>query len=443
MWQRARLDASEWQAVKRLTIIFAAVSVVVTGLLCAWIEWREHENDTPVLAALLTPSSLAEKQTRGAYLARAGNCAGCHTAPGGLLYAGGRELSTPFGTFVTPNITPDQGTGIGAWTAEDFWRAMHHGKGRDGKLLYPAFPYTEYTKVTRDDTDAIFSYLQSIAPVLQVSAPDHLKFPYNLRALLYFWRALYFKPGVYQPMPNQPAEWNRGAYLVQGLGHCNACHATRNALGAAGGAALGGGQVAGRSWYAPSLTSSAEAGSAQLPIEEIAALLATGQSRKSSVAGPMAEVVAQSLQHLSATDIGAIAIYLKSLPDTNTTPPTPTTPKELTANETQRIFKGDKIYQQHCKDCHGTSGEGAPGAYPPLAANRSVTLPSPLNTIRSVLDGGYAPSTMGNPRPYGMPPFAHTLSSEEVALVLSYVRNSWGNRASLVTAVDVDNSGSD
>ncbi len=154
----------------------------------------------------------------------------------------------------------------------------------------------------------------------------------------------------------------------------------------------------------------------------------------------MAEVVAQSLQHLSAADIGAMAIYLKSLPDTTTAP---TTPKELTANETQRIAKGGKIYEQQCKDCHGTSGEGAPGAYPPLAANRSVTLPSALNTIRSVLDGSYAPSTAGNPRPYGMPPFAQTLSSEEVALVVSHVRNAWGNRASLVTAVEVDRSGSD
>ena len=425
---------------KRAVIIFAIASVVVAGLMAAWSGWSERENDPPYLATSSTPLSVAEKQTRGAYLARAGNCAGCHTALGGLAYAGGRELPTPFGTFVTPNITPDRDTGIGAWTPQDFWRAMHYGKGRDGKLLYPAFPYTEYTKVTRDDADAIFSYLQSVMPVAQINAPDRLKFPYNMRALLYFWRALYFKPGVYQPVPNQHVEWNRGAYLVQGLGHCNACHATRNALGAAGGAALGGGQVAGRSWYAPSLTSSAEAGSAQLPIEEIAALLSTGQSRTSSIAGPMAEVVAQSLQHLNATDISAMAIYLKSLPDTTTAP---ATPKELTANETQRIFKGEKIYLEHCKDCHGTSGEGAAGAYPPLAANRGVTLPSALNTIRSVLDGGYAPSTVGNPRPYGMPPFAHTLSSEEVALVVSYVRNSWGNRASLVTAVDVDNSGSD
>ncbi len=440
MWKCARLDACERKAVKRLAIIFVIISVVIAGLLLAWIFLSERENDAPVSATSSTPLSVTEKQTRGAYLARAGNCAGCHTALGGLAYAGGLELPTAFGTFVTPNITPDQDTGIGAWTPQDFWRAMHHGKGRDGKFLYPAFPYTEYTKVTRDDTDAIFSYLQSITPVAQVSAPDHLKFPYNMRALLYFWRALYFKPGVYQPVANQSAEWNRGAYLVQGLGHCNACHATRNALGAAGGAALGGGQVAGRSWYAPSLTSSAEAGSTHLPIEEIAALLSTGQSRKSSVAGPMAEVVAQSLQYLNATDIGAMAIYLKSLPDTNTTP---ATFKELTAHETLRIFKGEKIYDQHCKDCHGTAGEGAVGAYPPLAANRSVTLPSPLNTIRSVLDGGYAPSTAGNPRPYGMPPFAHTLSSEEVALVVSYVRNSWGNRASLVTAVDVDNSGND
>jgi mono/diheme cytochrome c family protein len=261
-----------------------------------------------------------------------------------------------------------------------------------------------------------------------------------MRTLLYVWRALYFRPSVYAPAASQTAEWNRGAYLVQGLGHCNACHSTRNALGAAGGAALGGGQVAGRSWYAPSLTSRAEAGNADVPIEEIVALLSSGRSSRYAASGPMAEVIGQSLQHLNATDVRAMAVYLKSLPDSGTTA---SVLAELTPDAMQRIAKGGKIYEQHCKDCHGTSGEGAPNAYPPLAGNRSVTLPSPLNTIRSVLDGGFAPSTAGNPRPYGMPPFAHVLSSDEVALVVSYVRNSWGNRASLVTAVAVDRSGSD
>ena len=425
---------------KRALIIFAAVIALLFGLLVILIILNERENELHVAASIAsTVSSTVDQQASGATLARAGNCAGCHTAQGGQPYAGGRDLPTPFGTFITPNITPDRDTGIGAWTAQDFWRAMHHGKGRDGKLLYPAFPYTEYTKVTREDSDAIFFYLQTIAPVAKVSAPDNLRFPYSMRALLYVWRVLYFKPGVYEPVANQTAEWNRGAYLVLGLGHCNACHATRNALGAAGGAALGGGQVAGRSWYAPSLTSRAEAGNADLPIEEIVALLSTGRSSQYAASGPMAEVIGQSLQHLSAADVRAMAVYLKSLPDSGVAA---SAPVALSVDAIQRIAKGGKIYEKHCKDCHGDAGEGATSAYPPLAGNRSVTLPSPLNTIRSVLDGGYAPSTAGNPRPYGMPPFAHALSSDEVALVASYVRNSWGNRASLVTAVEVDRSGS-
>ena len=424
---------------KRLfLIVVAAIALLSSVLLIAIVvNERESELPAPITSAV---ANIDDQKARGAYLARAGNCAGCHTAQGGQPYAGGRELPTPFGTFVTPNITPDRYTGLGAWTAQDFWRAMHYGKGRDNKLLYPAFPYTEYTRVTRADSDAIFAYLQSIAPVAEATAPDRLQFPYNLRALLYVWRALYFTPGVFEKVADQTAEWNRGAYLVQGLGHCNACHATRNALGAAGGAALGGGQVAGRSWYAPSLTSRAEAGNADEPIEEIVALLSTGRSNKYAAAGPMADVIGQSLQHLSAPDVRAMAVYLKSLPHSRAVA---SAAGELSAEATQRIAKGGKIYDKHCKDCHGANGEGAPGAYPPLAGNRSVTLHSKLNTIRSVLDGGFAPSTVGNPRPYGMPPFAHSLSSDEVALVVSYVRNSWGNRASLVTAVDVDRSGSD
>lgn len=440
MWQRAWRRHKESHAVKRAFIIFAMASVVIVSFLGIWIAWNESESEAPAPTSASTSVNLADQQSRGAYLVRAGNCAGCHTARGGQPYAGGRELPTPFGTFVTPNITPDRATGIGAWTSQDFWRAMHHGKGRDGKLLYPAFPYTEYTKVTHEDANAILAYLQTFPPVAHAAAPDRLKFPYNIRTLLYVWRALYFKPGVYESITNQSAEWNRGAYLVQGLGHCNACHATRNALGAAGGAALGGGQVAGRSWYAPSLTSRTEAGNADVPVEEIVALLSTGLSSKYAASGPMAQVIGESLQHLSAPDVRSMAVYLKSLPDSTAAT---SAPVELTADAMQRIAKGGKIYGKHCKDCHGASGEGAPGAYPLLAGNRSITLPSPLNTIRSVLDGGFLPSTAGNPRPYGMPPFAHNLTSEEVALVVSYLRNAWGNRASLVTSIDVDRSGND
>ncbi len=420
---------------KRALTVLCVIASLLFGALLIGVWLAESEDASPESAL-----PAADQLVRGAYLARAGNCAGCHTARGGQIYAGGRELPTPFGTFVTPNITPDTADGIGQWNAQDFWRAMHHGKGRDGRPLYPAFPYTEYTKVTREDSDAIFAYLKTIAPVSQQVAPNRLDFPYNLRPLLYVWRAMYFRPGSYQPSSAQSAEWNRGAYLVQGLGHCNACHATRNALGAVGGAALGGGQVAGRSWYAPSLTSMLEAGSGARSIDETARLLSAGIAGNSAAAGPMAEVIAQSLQHLSAADVRTMAVYLQSI---SVTPTAPHNQPELTSESKLRVERGAAIYDKHCKDCHGTSGEGAPGIYPPLAGNRGVTMASPLNTIRSVLDGGFTPVTAGNPRPYGMPPFGHALSNEEVAQVVSYIRNAWGNRASVVSAVQVDKSGSD
>ncbi|MEO6564295.1 MAG: cytochrome c [Nitrosospira sp.] len=382
--------------------------------------------------------SSGQRQARGAYLAQAGNCMGCHTAQGGQPYAGGRNLSTPFGTFVTPNITPDRTTGIGQWSEQDFWRALHEGKSRDGRPLYPVFPYTEYTKITREDSDAIFAHLQTLAPVSQNNPPNRISFPYNFQPLLSLWRAVYFKPGVYQPETAKSREWNRGAYLVQGLGHCNACHAERNPLGATGGDKLGGGQIMGSNWYAPSLTSRLEAGSADWPIEEIIQLFTTGISPRSAASGPMAEVVRQSLQHLSKEDARAMAIYLKSLPETS--PRLRAAAPALTEQVQHWFQQGAKIYEKHCKDCHGASGQGAPGIYPPLAGNRGVTMTPPVNAVRSVLNGGYPPSTAGNPRPYGMPPFAQVLRGEEVALVLSYIRNAWGNRASLVTAAEVDKS---
>jgi len=381
-------------------------------------------------AASAAPPPAADRLSeRGAYLARAGNCLGCHTARGGQPYAGGREIGTRFGVFVTPNITADRETGIGRWSADDFWRALHEGKAPDGRPYYPAFPYTEYTKVTREDADALHAYLRTVQPVVRRNAPHRLDFPYGLRPLLHIWRALYFEPGVYRSEPTRSAEWNRGAYLVEGLGHCNACHAARNVLGATSGPVLGGGQIEGLNWYAPALTSPLETGIAAWPLEDIERLLATGVAPRAAISGPMAEVVRDSLQHLTAADRRAMAAYLKSLPQ-GAAP-------ALTAPMRAAIEQGGKIYDRHCKDCHGNDGLGAAGAYPPLADNRGVTSASPLNAIRSVLSGGYPPSTQGNPRPYGMPPFGQTLSDEEVAAVLSYVRNSWGNRAGVVTAVQV------
>lgn len=376
-------------------------------------------------------------QTDGEYLARAGDCIACHTARGGEPFAGGLEMPTPFGTIYTPNITPDPETGIGKWSADDFYRALHEGKSKDGSLLYPAFPYPSYTKVTRADSDAIYGYIQTIAPVKKKNKPHALKFPYNQRNLLIGWRALYFKPGEYKPDTRQSPEWNRGAYLVQGLGHCDACHTSRNMLGATEkDKELSGGLIPLQDWYAPSLTSSREAGLGQWATEDVVALLRTGISNRGVVFGPMAQVVHDSLQYITEADTQAMAVYLKSLSTTDA----PADPGQLRRTEEQgraSYESGAKLYDRHCKSCHGANGLGVPPMYPPLANNQAINMEFSVNPIRMVLFGGFPPSTRGNPRPFGMPPFAYTLSDQEVADVVTYMRQSWGNRSSAVSPVEV------
>ncbi|MCO6427381.1 cytochrome c [Nitrosomonas communis] len=406
-----------------------------------------------VLATILAPTTAAEnilneesarsaseQQKLGAYLTRAGNCMGCHTAQGGQPFAGGRRLSTSFGIFVTPNITPDKEAGIGSWSEEDFWQALHQGKSRDGRLLYPAFPYTEYTKVTRQDANAIFAYLQSLPAVSQINPPSDIRFPYNFRPLLSIWRALYFKQGIYTPDQSKSAEWNRGAYLVQGLGHCNACHTNRNLLGASEEDTLTGGRIMGVNWYAPSLISRLEVSSGDWTIEEITELLATGISKRAVASGPMATIIRQSLQHLSIEDIRAMAVYLKSIAENNNDDTSGTLVPVISENMKEQFAQGRKLYDTYCQECHGVSGEGVAGIYPPLAGNRSVIMASPLNTIRTVLNGGFPATTAANPRPYGMPPFQQILRDGEIALVVSFIRNAWGNSGSWVTALEVDRS---
>ena len=371
---------------------------------------------------------------RGAYLARAGNCMACHTARGGLPYVGGRSINTPFGAVFSSNLTPDPETGIGRWSASDFWRALHHGQSRDGRLLYPAFPYTNYTEVSRADSDALHAFLMQLPPVVQPASAHTLRWPFNTQAALALWRALYFRPASYQPDTQQSAEWNRGAYLVRGLGHCSACHSARNALGANSTPLdLAGGLIPMQNWYAPSLTSALEAGVADWSQQDIVTLLKTGVSARGSVLGPMAEVVLHSTQHLSDADLGAMAQFLKQLT------PTPTLVLQAapTAPAAVRTL-GAGLYEKHCAQCHGGNGQGVPGAYPPLAGNRAVTMPQIANLVQIVLNGGYAPATAGNPRPFGMPPFVLEFSDSDLAAVLTHIRQSWGNQASLVTTLEVN-----
>lgn len=370
---------------------------------------------------------------KGEYLARAGDCIACHTAPEGKLFAGGLPMDTPFGTLYTTNITPDPQTGIGTWTSDQFYRLMHSGRFPDGGLIYPAMPFASYTKVTREDSDAIFAYLRSVPPVKQVNRENDLRFPYNNRSLIIGWRTLFFNEGEYKPDPTKSDEWNRGAYLVEGLGHCGMCHTAINALGGSSESkAFEGGLIPMQNWYAPSLTSNKEAGLGDWSIEEITAYLRTGISSRGAVYGPMAEVVYDSLQYLNDSDIRAMAVYLKGL--SQGSPPVQAASPLPTAETSLLVSLGKPIYDRECATCHGPTGQGMPPNYPPLAGNQSIQMVSAVNAIRMVLNGGFPPGTAGNPRPYGMPPFAQRLSDDDVAAVVTYIRTSWGNRGEPVSA---------
>ena len=373
---------------------------------------------------------------QGEYLARAGDCIACHSNPGDKPFGGARAMTTPFGTLYSPNISPDTATGIGAWSSDEFYNMMHTGRTRSGALLYPAMPFAAYTKVTRADVDAIFAYLKSVPPVHQSNHEQDLRFPYNNRNLLLGWRTLYFKEGEYQPDPGKSSEWNRGAYLVEGLGHCSMCHTAINALGgSASSAAFQGGLIPMQEWYAPSLTSNREAGLGDWSIKDISDLLQAGVSARGAVYGPMAEVVYNSLQYLSDADIHAMAVYLKALPSTGATP----APTEAQTQGKLLLFPlGKKIYAAQCAACHGSNGEGRGWDFPPLAGNQSIQMTSSVNPIRMVLNGGYPPGTIRNPRPYGMPPFAQQLSDEEVAAVVTYIRTAWQNHGTAISAQDVN-----
>lgn len=417
---------------KRILFAVLALVILVPLAVIGTQLASDPGSDQPGVA----PADSAEQLVRGEYLARAGNCMACHTARGGNEYAGGRAIATPFGSIYSSNITPDAETGIGKWTANDFWRAIHNGKSKDGRFLYPAFPYPNYTKVTRADADAMYAYFRTVPPVRQANRENELRFPYNQRYLLAFWRTLYFTPGEFEVQQKESPQWNRGAYLVQGLGHCAACHTARNALGGTiAEGDLAGGMIPMLNWYASSLTSDSGTGLGAWDVKDIADLLKTGVSQRGAVFGPMAEVVGGSLQHLSQTDIDAMAVYLKSVPKTDSG--TTQQAARPLGNEEAMLKQGAKLYEQLCVECHKADGKGVPPAYPPLAGNQSLLVNSALNPIRIVLNGGYPPSTKGNPRPYGMPPFGSTLNDNDVAAVVSYIRTSWDNKGTLVSPVDV------
>ena len=363
-------------------------------------------------------------------LATVGDCVACHTAKGGTPFAGGLALQTPFGTIMTPNITPDTATGIGSWTVDDFARAMHEGRRPTGSYLYPAFPYPYYTKVTRADVEAIYAYLRTLPPANNAVNRNTLPFPFNIRMSMIGWNMLFFKPGGFKADPKRSAEFNRGAYLVEGLGHCGACHTPFNSFGASkDDKFLQGNQI--DNWAAPNITNDLHAGLGKWSADDIVQYLKTGQTRTSLASGPMRDVIENSTSKMPDTDLKAIAVYLKERGAAGAGAPAP-----LPASD-PRMQVGQAIFADTCSACHARDGGGVEHMFPRLAGNVIATQDDPASLIRIVIAGGRAASTNAFPTAPAMPSLGYRLSDAQIAAVVTYVRNSWGNAAAPVSAETV------
>jgi mono/diheme cytochrome c family protein len=368
---------------------------------------------------------------QGHYLAVAGDCAACHTLPGsGHDFAGGRVVETPFGHLIAPNITPDPLTGIGAWTNDEFVDALTKGTGRHGERLYPAMPYTYYTKLTREDALAIRAYLNTVPAVHNPIKSNELPFPLDLRISMAGWDELFFKPGEFKPDPQKSAQWNRGAYLAEGAGHCGMCHTPKNFLGADDTSkALRGYALQG--WFAPDINNDPRRGLGSWSVDDIVAYLKTGHNKTTAGNGLMSETINLSTSKMSEDDLRAIATYLKDRPDDKNReqnvaadPPAP---------GSAMMGAGGKIYADECSGCHSKDGKGAPGLFPSLNGTPVVQQADPTTLIHIVLRGGLSVGTKQAPTGAAMPAFAWVLKDDQVAALLTYIRNSWGNVAPAVS----------
>jgi len=412
---------------------------------------------SPLITNAAPGEAAAALIDQGRYLATAGDCISCHSRPEGEPFAGGLPLSTPFGVIYSANITPDPATGIGGWSEQQFARAIREGVAADGRHLYPAFPYTSYTKLTDADVHALYAWLRSLKPVRYAPPPNEMRFPFSFRGLIAGWNLLYLQPGRYLPDRARTLEWNRGAYLVQALGHCGACHTPRNHLGGElSSEALTGGtyldEVADeviddrvtpmdertvRLWSAANLTQ-ASTGLARWTVDEIAAYLRSGHNAHAGAFGPMSLVIANSTSRLSTGDIRAMAVYLKSLQ--------PAALPEPSRLDEQRRRAGEIAYTTRCGDCHQSTGLGMPRTReadlsktaPPLAGNPALQAASPATLINIVLYGAHeavlTPESW--PKMNGFE-LSVGLDDEQIAALCTFVRTSWGNRAAPVDAADV------
>jgi mono/diheme cytochrome c family protein len=385
-------------------------AVAIASLVVAASLVDPSRAQTNKVGTSLDPQNFGQIE-RGRYLAIAGDCASCHTVPGsGQPFAGGRPIETPFGVVVGANITPDPDTGIGAWSDELFVRALREGKRHNGQLLYPAMPYPYYTKVTESDALAIRAYLNTAKPVRNAVVSNKLPFPFDVREGMAAWNALYFKNGEFKPD-------YRGAYLVEGLGHCGACHTPKSTLGGDDrGRAFQGYALQG--WFAPNITNDNKRGLGGWSVADIVAYLKNGHNPTTASTGIMAEEITLSSSQMSDADLTAIATYLKDLPGQ-----TASTPAAVAASD-PKMVAGGAIYADACSACHGADGKGVPYLFPSLAGSPNVRSADPASLIHVLIEGARSVASTGEPTGPGMPSFAWKLSDDQAAAVLTYIRNS-------------------
>ncbi|WP_226476912.1 cytochrome c [Pseudomonas sp. MWU16-30323] len=402
--------------------------------------------------ALISSCSVSAAETdlvkQGEYLARAGDCVACHTAKGGKPFAGGLPMETPIGTIYSTNITPDK-TGLGDYSFEDFDQAVRHGVAKNGSTLYPAMPYPSYAKVSESDMQALYAYfMKGVEPVAQANKDSDIPWPLSMRWPLAGWRWM-FAPKVedYQAQAGADPVISRGAYLVEGLGHCGACHTPRaltmeeKSLSASDGSAFLSGSAPLEGWIAKSLRGDHKDGLGSWSEDQLVQFLKTGRSDRSAVFGGMSDVVVHSMQYMSEDDLTAIARYLKSLPAVDPKDQ----PHQYDKQVADALWKGDdskpgaSVYIDNCAACHRTDGHGYTRVFPALAGNPVLQTADATSLINIVLNGGTLPATHTAPSTFTMPAFAWRLSDQEVADVVSFVRGSWGNKGQPVKASDVAN----
>ncbi|POR45817.1 mono/diheme cytochrome c family protein [Paraburkholderia eburnea] len=431
----------------RANWLVAVAVIAITGTCLVVLPGACDKRDDASAATALKPPPDATLIALGEQLAKAGDCASCHDSARREPFAGGQPVNSPFGPIYASNITPDPLHGIGRYSPEQFAAALQDGVAPGGKRLYPAMPYPSFAALDRHDIDALYQYfMYGVTPVANATPSTRLPFPFNQRWVLLFWRLLFAQHGRFEPDPAHDAQWNRGAWLVQGLGHCGACHTPRgpayNEMGYTEHSPLylTGGLA--DHWSAPNLTGDTGSGLGRWSTEDIVAFLRDGHNARAYAFGAMAPVVGASTQYLDGDDLRAIAAYLKSLPvraasGAYTDSAAARAATQATLYNGVPELPGAGVYLAFCAKCHGADGRGTPDKAPPLAGSALALSADATSALRIIIEGSESPQTPNGGEPRRMPAFRAQFTDSEIAQVTSFVRNAWGNRAAAVAPAEV------